>query len=114
MAYVRYIFSCHFKVVVLGRRFTKSWLAIYKYNHLYYVEIIVNQKGGCRKIYTKNESTSRVRNFQTWSHRFSLNIRHEKVGNKMYCVVCIMFGIANKNYVKRPDSNSYLDQQTLN
>ena len=23
-------------------------------------------------------------------------------------VVCIMFGIANKNYVIRPDSNSYL------
>ena len=28
------------------------------------------------------------------------------------CVACIMFGIANKNYVKRPDSNSYLGQQT--
>ena len=32
----------------------------------------------------------------------------------MYCVVCIMFGIANKNYVKRPESNSYLGQQSLN
>ena len=31
----------------------------------------------------------------------------------MYCVVCILFGIANKNYVKRPDSNSYLGQQSL-
>ena len=31
----------------------------------------------------------------------------------MHCVVCIMFGIANKNYVKRPDSNSYLGQQSL-
>ena len=25
------------------------------------------------------------------------------------CIVFIMFGIANKNYVKRPDPNSYLD-----
>ena len=31
----------------------------------------------------------------------------------MYCVGCIMFGIANKNYVIRPDSNSYLGQQSL-
>ena len=30
----------------------------------------------------------------------------------MYCVGCIMFGIANKNYVTRPDSNSYLGQQS--
>ena len=29
------------------------------------------------------------------------------------CVVCIMFGIVNKNYVIRPDSNSYLGQQYL-
>ena len=29
------------------------------------------------------------------------------------CVVCIMFVIANKNYVIRPDSNSYLGQQYL-
>ena len=42
--------SWHFKVVVLGRQFDKPWLAIYKYNHLYYVEIFGNQKGeGCRK-----------------------------------------------------------------
>ena len=26
--------------------------------------------------------------------------RHEKVDNQMYCVVCLMFGIANKNHVK--------------
>ena len=29
------------------------------------------------------------------------------------CVVYIMFGMANKNYVIRPDSNSYLGQQYL-
>ena len=95
----------HFKVVVPGRRFGRHWLAIYKYNHLYYVEIFGNQQGeGCRKIDTKNEGTSRVRKFQTWSHArpwFSINCRHEKVANKMYCVVYIMFGIANKNYMKR-------------
>ena len=54
--------------------------------------------------------------FQTCSHGmmlFSLNFRHEKVDNKMYRVVCIMFGIANKNYMKRPDLNSYLDQLSL-
>ena len=39
---------------------------------------------------------------------FSLNFTHEKVDNKMYLVVCITFGIAKKNYVKIPDSNSYL------
>ena len=39
---------------------------------------------------------------------FIINFRHEKVDNKMYYVVCIMFGIANKNNVKRPDSSSYL------
>ena len=44
---------------------------------------------------------------------FIINCRHEKVDNKMYCVVCIMFSIANKNYLKRPDSNSYLGQQSL-
>ena len=32
--------------------------------------------------------------------------------NKMYCDGCIMYGIANKNYVERPDSNSYLGQQS--
>ena len=44
---------------------------------------------------------------------FIINFRHEKVDNKMYCVVCIMFGIANKNYVIRSDSNLYLCQQSL-
>ena len=44
---------------------------------------------------------------------FIINFRHEKVDNKMYCVVCIMFGITNKNYVKRHNSNSYLGQQSL-
>ena len=43
----------------------------------------------------------------------TVNFRHEKVDNKIYCVVCIMFGIANKNNVKRPDSNSYLGQKSL-
>ena len=43
---------------------------------------------------------------------FIINFRQERVDNKMYCVVCIMFGIANKNYVKSPDSNSYLGQQS--
>ena len=106
----------HFKVVVPGRRFGKPWLAIYKYNHLYCVEIFGNQKGeGCRKIDTKNESTSRVGKFQTWSHGrpwYSLNFTYEKVDNKMYCVVCRMCGIPNNNYVKRPGSNTYLGQQS--
>ena len=78
-------------MVVSGRRFGKRWLAIYKYSHLY-VEIFGKQKG---KRCMKNESTSRVITFQTWSHGrpwFSLNFSHEKVDNKMYCVVCIMFG----------------------
>ena len=46
----------------------------------------------------------RVRKFQTCSHGrlwFSLSFRHEKVDNEMYWVVCNMFGITNKNYVKR-------------
>ena len=62
------------------------------------------------------KSTSRVRKYQTWSHGrppFIIDIRHEKTDNKMYCVVCIIFGIVNKNYVKRPDSNSYLGQPSL-
>ena len=37
----------------------------------------------------------------------------KRFDNKMYYVVCIMVGIANKNYMKRPDSNAYLGQQTL-
>ena len=56
-----------------------------------------------------------MRKIQTWFHGrlwFSLNFRHEKVNNKIYCVVCIMFGIANKNYVKRNNSNSCLGQQS--
>ena len=44
---------------------------------------------------------------------FIINFKHEKIDNKMYCVVCIVFGIPNKNYVKRPGSNSYLGQQSL-
>ena len=32
--------------------------------------------------------------------------KQEIVDNKMYCVVCITFGIANKNHVKRPSSNT--------
>ena len=31
----------------------------------------------------------------------------------IYVCVCIMLGIANKIYVKRPDSNPYLGQQSL-
>ena len=48
-------FARHLKVVVPGRRFSKPWLASYKYNHynLHYVEVFVNQKGGCRKIDSK-------------------------------------------------------------
>ena len=105
----------HFKLVVPGRRFKMPWLAVYIYNNLY-VDIFGNQKGeGCTQIDTKNESTSRVRTFQTWSDGrqwFSLNFRHEKPDIKMYCVVCIMFVIANKNYMKRPGSNTYLGQQS--
>ena len=41
-----------------------------------------------------------------------INLDIKTDDNKMYCAVCIMFGIANKNYVKRPDSNSYLGQQS--
>ena len=45
---------------------------------------------------------------------FIINFKHIKeVDNKMYCVMCIMFGTVNKNYVKRHDSNSYLGQQSL-
>ena len=44
---------------------------------------------------------------------FIINFRGEKIDNKMYCGVCIMFGIANKKYMNRPDSNSYLGQQSF-
>ena len=37
----------------------------------------------------------------------------KKVDNRMYCVVYIMIDIANKNYMNRPGSNSYLGQQSL-
>ena len=57
VAYVYYIFAQHFKVVVSDRQFANSWLTIYKYNHVYYLEIFDNQKGGCIKIGTKNENT---------------------------------------------------------
>ena len=43
---------------------------------------------------------------------FIVNFRNEKVDNKIYGAVCIVFGIENKNYVKRTDSNSYLGQQS--
>ena len=45
--------------------------------------------------------------------KFLIDFKYDMVDNKMYCVGCIMFGIANKNYVKRSDSNSYLGQQSL-
>ena len=58
------------------------------------MEIAANQKGGCRKINTKIESTSRVRKFKTWSHDrpwFNLNFRHENVDNKcnVLCALCL-------------------------
>ena len=54
-----------------------------------------------------------VLGISNYSNNFIINCRHEKVDNKMYCVGCIMFGIANnENYVTRPDSNSYLGQQS--
>ena len=59
-------------MVVPGRRFGKPWLAIYKYNHLCYVEIFGNQKGeDCRKIETEK-----------WKY-----LEGEKVSN-MVVVVC--------------------------
>ena len=64
---------------------------IYIYNNVY-VEIFgwcaSTQKGDVQKSTLKNESTSMVRTFQTWTHGrpwFS----QENVDNKMYCVVCI-------------------------
>ena len=57
-------------MVVPGRRFGKPWLAIYKYNHLCYVEIFGNQKGeDCRKT-------------EKWKY-----LEGEKVSN-MVVVVC--------------------------
>ena len=49
----------------------------------------------------------------TFKTAFIVNSIHEKGDNKMVCVGCIMFGIANKNYLQRPNSNSYLAQQFL-
>ena len=73
------------------------------YIHLNYVEIFDNQKGGCEIVLNMVP--------RPW---FSLNFRHEKVDNKIYSVGCIMFGIANKNYMKKDlTQNSYLGQQSL-
>ena len=64
-------------------------------------------------IYNTNPQKQKWNMLIYFKTTFIINIRHEKVDNKMYCVVCIMIGIANKNYVKRPDSNLYLGQQSL-
>ena len=82
------------------RRYAKSWLAIYNYNHYIMWKYLVTKKEDVEKLILKNQSTWRVRKFQTWSYGrpwFSLNCRHERLTIK--CIVCIMFGIANKNYV---------------
>ena len=64
------------------------------------------QKVDVQKSTLQNETTSRVRTFQTWTDGKPW-FRHKKVDNQMYCVVCITFGIANKNHVKRPISNTW-------
>ena len=59
-------------------------------------------------IYNINPQRKNMNMLILFKTTFIINFRHETVDNKMYCVVCIMFDIANKNYMKRPDSNSYL------
>ena len=50
MAYDRYIFA-QLQGGCPGRRFAKPWMTFYKYNNVYCVEIVGNQKEG--KIDTK-------------------------------------------------------------
>ena len=50
--------------------------------------VCLNPKRRYTKVYIKNESTSRVRTLQTWTHDRSW-FRQEKVGKKMYGVVCV-------------------------
>ena len=71
-----------------------SWLTIYKYNHVYYVEIFGNQKGGCIKFVTKMylDGPKASRGLFKTSDMKWLTIK---------CIVlCALFGIANMNYVK--------------
>ena len=46
----------------------------------------------------KYDSTSRVTTFQTTWTNDRPWLRHDHTANKMYCDVCIKFGVANKNY----------------
>ena len=64
-----------------------SWFSIYKYNHVYYVEIFGNLKGGCITIVTKMK-IPRWSQCMPW---FIRNLRHEMVDNKMHCVVRIVW-----------------------
>ena len=64
-------------------------------------------------IYNTNPQNKREHTLISFKTTFIINFRHEKVDNKMYCGVCIMVGIVNRNYVRRPDSNSYLGQQSF-
>ena len=75
--------------------FANSWLTIYKYNHVYYVEIFGNQKGGCIKLLLKLKYLDGPKAgcglFETSDMKW-LTIK---------CIVlCALFGIANMNYVK--------------
>ena len=48
----------------------------------------------------KYNSSTRMRTFQlSWIHVRPW-LRHDKATSKMYCDVCIKFGVNTKNYVK--------------
>ena len=74
--------------------FANSWSTIYKYNHVYYVEIFGNQKGGCIKIVTKMK-------IPRWSQGPGLfETSDMKWLTIKFIVLCALFVIANINYVK--------------
>ena len=61
-----------------------------------------------KKIMKKYDSTSspKVRTFQTTWTNDRPWLRHDHTANKMYCDVCIKFGVANKNHIKKTCSNA--------
>ena len=77
--------------------FANSLLTIYKYNHVYYVEIFGNLQGGCIQIVTKMK-IPQCSQGRPW---FIRNLGHEMVDNKMYCVVCIV--VWHSKYELRED-----------
>ena len=106
---------------IMDRRSSKTWMWTHVFKRLRTTSIHVLQGHRhsvgrfvqLRVIHNPNPQSKHETLTLISLKTFIRNFRHEKFDNKMFCVVCIMFGIANKNYVKRPDSNSNLGQQSL-